>query len=210
MQQPSADDMIARNFENAKKTYALWGIDVEKALATLASIPLSLHCWQGDDVGGFESAAGLTGGGIQATGNYPGKARTAEELRADYEVAFSLIPGQAQGQPPRHLRGNGRPESRARRAGTRALRRLDLLGEEARHRAGFQRDLLQPPHGGLGLHPFLPGQEGARFLGESFAALPRDRRGHGKGARHSLHRGPLDRGRVQGLPGGPAHARARS
>ena len=92
MQHPSADS-IARNFENAKAAYALWGIDVEKALSTLASIPLSLHCWQGDDVGGFESAAGLTGGGIQATGNYPGKARTAEELRADYEVAFSLIPG---------------------------------------------------------------------------------------------------------------------
>ncbi len=92
MQQPSADT-IARSFENAKAAYALWGIDVEKALSTLASIPLSLHCWQGDDVGGFESTAGLTGGGIQATGNYPGKARTAEELRADYEVAFSLIPG---------------------------------------------------------------------------------------------------------------------
>jgi L-rhamnose isomerase len=92
MQQP-APDAIARSFEIAKKTYALWGIDVEKALATLASIPLSLHCWQADDVGGFESAAGLSGGGIQTTGNYPGKARTADELRADYEVAFSLIPG---------------------------------------------------------------------------------------------------------------------
>jgi len=92
MQQPSAD-AIARSFENARSAYALWGVDVDKALATLASIPLSLHCWQGDDVGGFENAAGLTGGGIQATGNYPGRARTAEELRADYEVAFSLIPG---------------------------------------------------------------------------------------------------------------------
>ena len=66
-------DTIASNYESAKKTYALWGIDVEKALATLATIPLSLHCWQGDDVGGFENAAGLTGGGIQATGNYPGQ-----------------------------------------------------------------------------------------------------------------------------------------
>ena len=91
--QPLTPDIIARNYEDAKKTYALWGVDVERALGTLASIPLSLHCWQGDDVGGFENAAGLTGGGIQATGNYPGKARNAEELRADYEVAFSLIPG---------------------------------------------------------------------------------------------------------------------
>ena len=86
------DEMIARNYESAKKTYALWGIDTEKALATLSDIPLSLHCWQGDDVGGFEGG-GLYGGGIQATGNYPGKARTADELRSDYEVAFSLIPG---------------------------------------------------------------------------------------------------------------------
>ncbi len=84
---------IARGFESAKKTYAQWGVDVEAALTTLASIPLSLHCWQGDDVGGFENAAGLTGGGIQATGNHPGKARNAEELRADYEKAFAQIPG---------------------------------------------------------------------------------------------------------------------
>ncbi len=86
-------DLVERNYENAKKTYAAWGIDTEKALAALAAIPLSLHCWQGDDVGGFESAAGLTGGGIMATGSYPGKARTAEELRADYETAFAMIPG---------------------------------------------------------------------------------------------------------------------
>ena len=86
-------ESIARDFESAKQTYAQWGVDVEAALKTLSTIPLSLHCWQGDDVGGFENTAGLTGGGIQATGNYPGKARTADELRADYEAAFSLIPG---------------------------------------------------------------------------------------------------------------------
>jgi L-rhamnose isomerase len=92
MQQPAAD-IVERNYATARSTYSAWGIDTEKALAALAAIPLSLHCWQGDDVGGFESAAGLSDGGIQATGNHPGKARTAEELRADYEVAFSLVPG---------------------------------------------------------------------------------------------------------------------
>jgi L-rhamnose isomerase len=92
MMEPDRDS-IARSFDDAKRTYAAWGVDADRALLTLASIPLSLHCWQGDDVGGFENAAGLTGGGIQAIGNYPGKARTAEELRADYEKAFSLIPG---------------------------------------------------------------------------------------------------------------------
>ncbi|MGA2641030.1 MAG: L-rhamnose isomerase [Spirochaetia bacterium] len=92
MQDPDRD-AVARRFDEAKTTYAAWGVDVDKALSSLASIPLSLHCWQGDDVGGFENPAGLTGGGIQATGSYPGKARTAEELRSDYEEAFSLIPG---------------------------------------------------------------------------------------------------------------------
>ncbi len=77
----------------AIEQYAAFGVDTEAALAALARIPISLHCWQGDDVGGFESDAGLTGGGIQATGNYPGKARTADELRADLDLAFSLIPG---------------------------------------------------------------------------------------------------------------------
>jgi len=80
-------------FSLAKESYAALGVDVEAALQTLASVPVSLHCWQGDDVGGFESGTGLTGGGIQATGNYPGKARTLGELRGDIEKALSLIPG---------------------------------------------------------------------------------------------------------------------
>jgi L-rhamnose isomerase len=90
--QKLTNDMISRSYDDAKKTYGAWGIDTDAALAALAKIPLSLHCWQGDDVGGFEGA-GLYGGGIQATGNYPGKARTAAELRSDFEAAFSLIPG---------------------------------------------------------------------------------------------------------------------
>jgi L-rhamnose isomerase len=90
---PVSPDLVEKSFQDAKATYAAWGVDVDAAMAKLAGIPLSLHCWQGDDVGGFESAAGLTGGGIMATGNHPGKARTPEELRADYEAAFALIPG---------------------------------------------------------------------------------------------------------------------
>jgi len=76
----------------AKEFYASRGIDTEAALQRLAEIPLSIHCWQGDDVGGFEHAGSLDGG-LAATGNYPGKARTADELRADIEQAFALIPG---------------------------------------------------------------------------------------------------------------------
>jgi L-rhamnose isomerase len=81
-------------YDIAKEQYAAAGIDVDAAIKALASIPISLHCWQGDDVGGFETVgAQLSGGGIQATGNYPGKARTIAELRADLEKAYSLIPG---------------------------------------------------------------------------------------------------------------------
>lgn len=84
---------ILQNFELARERYAELGVDVEKALAKLEKIKISLHCWQGDDVGGFESSDGLQGGGILATGNYFGKARTSAELRQDAEKAFSLIPG---------------------------------------------------------------------------------------------------------------------
>jgi L-rhamnose isomerase len=85
---------IQQAYEIAKQQYAAFGVDTDAALKKLAAIPISLHCWQGDDVGGFETAgAELSGGGIQATGNYPGKARTIDELRADFTKALSLIPG---------------------------------------------------------------------------------------------------------------------
>ena len=84
---------IEGGYQWAREQYAAFGVSVDRALEMLRRIPISLHSWQGDDVGGFENDQGLTGGGIQATGNYPGKARTADELRADLELAFSLIPG---------------------------------------------------------------------------------------------------------------------
>jgi L-rhamnose isomerase len=76
----------------AKKIYAELGIDTEKAIETLKNVNISVHCWQGDDVIGFDSRESLSGG-IQTTGNYPGKANTPDELMADYDKAFSLIPG---------------------------------------------------------------------------------------------------------------------
>src|SRR6185295_583383 len=77
----------------AKERYAAFGTDTEEALARLERVAISLHCWQGDDVGGFENPGGELSGGIATTGNYPGKARTADELRRDLDVAFSLLPG---------------------------------------------------------------------------------------------------------------------
>lgn len=79
-------------YEEAKQMYASCGVDTEAALTALANVPLSLHCWQGDDVTGFDHEGALSGG-IQTTGNYPGKARTPKELMADFEKAASLIPG---------------------------------------------------------------------------------------------------------------------
>ena len=79
-------------FEQTKKMYADIGVDVEKALNTLSNIPISIHCWQGDDVMGFDSDGGLTGG-IQTTGNYPGKATTPEQLMADFDEVLRLTPG---------------------------------------------------------------------------------------------------------------------
>jgi len=79
-------------YQIAKEKYAGIGVDTEEAIAKLQEAAISIHCWQGDDIGGFEPAREMTGG-IQATGNYPGKARNPEELMADFEKAISLIPG---------------------------------------------------------------------------------------------------------------------
>ena len=79
-------------YQIAKERYAAIGIDAEAAIEKMLNIPISMHCWQGDDVKGFENSGELTGG-IQTTGNYPGAARTPEELMQDIDKAFSLIPG---------------------------------------------------------------------------------------------------------------------
>jgi L-rhamnose isomerase len=86
-------ESVGRSYRLAVARYQEYGVDVEAALARLTSMAVSLHCWQGDDVRGFEQAGGGLGGGLAATGNYPGAARTADELRADAAMALSLIPG---------------------------------------------------------------------------------------------------------------------
>ncbi|MCR5262904.1 MAG: L-rhamnose isomerase [Clostridiales bacterium] len=80
-------------YELAKERYAEIGIDTDKAMDEVAQIPVSIHCWQGDDVRGFENPEGELSGGIQTTGNYPGRARTIEELRADFNKMASMTPG---------------------------------------------------------------------------------------------------------------------
>ena len=86
-------EQINAAYELAKARYAELGVDVEKVMSDLDKLPISLHCWQTDDVVGFENPDGALTGGIQTTGNYPGKARNISEVMADLDKALSLIPG---------------------------------------------------------------------------------------------------------------------
>ena len=85
-------DLILKNYEIAKERYAALGVDTDKAIEALEKTPISLHCWQADDVVGFERGEAASGG-IQSTGNYPGKARNIDELRQDIEKVNSLLAG---------------------------------------------------------------------------------------------------------------------
>src|SRR5438046_543838 len=87
------DATIEKAYVAAQERYAAFDVDTDAALARLASIPISLHCWQGDDIGGFENAGAELGGGLAVTGNYLGKAGTPAELKFDFELALSMIPG---------------------------------------------------------------------------------------------------------------------
>ena len=85
---------LEQAYRLARERYAALGVDTDDALKSAARVPVSMHCWQGDDVGGFEHADGVAlGDGLAVTGNYPGKARTPDQLRADFEQAIALIPG---------------------------------------------------------------------------------------------------------------------
>jgi len=89
---PTAKQIEAA-YKIARERYESLGVNADKACAALAKIPVSLHCWQGDDVGGFENQGGAVGGGLAVTGNYPGRARTPDELRSDLDAALAVIPG---------------------------------------------------------------------------------------------------------------------
>jgi L-rhamnose isomerase len=87
------EKQIQAAYVQARDRYGDLGVQVDQVIENLSQVPLSLHCWQGDDVAGFESSGGELGGGLAATGNYPGKARNADELRRDLDLAYRLIPG---------------------------------------------------------------------------------------------------------------------
>lgn len=87
------DELVRKSYEIAKERYAALGVDVEKAMENLQKVAISIHCWQADDVVGFEKLESVGGGGIQATGNYPGRARNIDELRKDIEKVLTLVAG---------------------------------------------------------------------------------------------------------------------
>lgn len=87
------EEQLQKAYEDAKAQYAALGVDIDQAIEKLDKLSISIHCWQADDVSGFENPEGELTGGIQTTGNYPGKARTIEELRSDLEKVISLVPG---------------------------------------------------------------------------------------------------------------------
>ena len=113
------ENLINKAYEIAKERYAAVGVDVEKVMETMQDFHLSLHCWQADDVIGFETGAGSLTGGIQTTGNYPGRARNIDELRQDILKAASYIPG--------------------------TLPKLDGLGQGTQHEARLQLYFLLAP-----------------------------------------------------------------
>ena len=87
------ESQVQSAYALAKRRFAALGVDTDATMKQLEKVSIALHCWQGDDVGGFENPGGELGGGLTATGNYPGKARTADELRSDLDVVYSLLPG---------------------------------------------------------------------------------------------------------------------
>ena len=90
---PLDGNRIEEAYRWARERYAAFGVDTEAALERAGAIPVSVHCWQADDVGGLEAVEAADGGGIMATGNYPGRARTGDEMRMDYDQVFRLTPG---------------------------------------------------------------------------------------------------------------------
>lgn len=98
------EETIRKAYEIAKERYAALGVDTDKVLAQMQDFHLSMHCWQADDVTGFEAREGGLTGGIQVNGNYPGKARNIKELRDDHSLCHVAHPRQAPPQSPRNLR----------------------------------------------------------------------------------------------------------
>ena len=169
------ENSVFQAYEIARDMYAQAGVDTERALQQLAGIPISLHCWQGDDVGGFETpGAQLSGGGIQATGNYPGKARTIAELRADIEKALSMVPGKHRlNLHASYLDNGGEYVERDRIEPEHFQSWIDWAKQNGLGH-GLQSDLFFPSESGRRFHPYPHGPGHPRILDRARHGLPRE------------------------------------
>ena len=204
---------IESAYDEARTFYAELGVDTDAALQRLAAVPISLHCWQGDDVGGFEKSGDRARRRPrrhrQLSRQGPHARRAARRRR---RRRSSLIPGRHRLNLHAFYGEFGGKTVDRDAIGARALRRLDRLGEGARHRPRLQPDLLLAPEGGRRLHAVASRRGDPPVLDRARHRLPPDRRGDGPGARHAVRHQRLDPRRHQGHAGRsrrPARAAGR-
>ena len=171
-------------YELAREAYAAEGIDTEAVLAKLAGKAISVNCWQGDDVMGFDQKDNAASGGIMTTGNYPGRARTFEELTADFEKACSLIPGKKRINlhASYAIFTDENPWVDRDQIEYKHFEPWVALGQGARLRHRLQPHAVQPSHGQGGPDGVLARQGCARLLDPPLHRVPQDRRAHRRGA----------------------------
>ena len=175
---PSKSERTEQAYELAKQQYADIGVDVDRALEVLSAIPISLHCWQGDDVGGFEQTGDELGGGLAVTGNYLGKARTPDELRADFEMALAVIPGRHRMNLHASYAETGGPRVERNELQPAHFQSWIQWAQRETAWCRLQPHLFLPPASGGRLHSRTPGSLDPSVLGGTRHRLPEDRRGH--------------------------------
>ena len=195
---------IERAYKLAREQYARIGVDTEKVLKAIRKVPVSLHCWQGDDVAGFENPDAELSGGIQATGNYPGKARTPQELRSDAEKALSLIPGSHRfNLHAIYLETKKGRKVERNEIGPEHFKGWIDWAKSAGVGLDFNPTLLLPPEGGQRLHAGPQGQGHPQVLDRALPVLPRDRSRDGPGPGLAHGDQCLDSRRHEGHAGQP-------
>ncbi len=159
----------------AKERYAAFGVDVEAALSALSRVPISLHCWQGDDVGGFEKTGEELGGGLAVTGNYLGKARTPDELRADLDLALSMIPGTHRLNLHACYAETGGRRVERNELQPAHFQALDRLGQGQADASADFNPTYAHPKAADGFDADTPGRQHPSLLGRTRHRLPQDR-----------------------------------
>ena len=189
---------VEKSFTLAKERYAEIGVDVDGVLKNLEKVPVSLHCWQGDDVGGFENFGGTLTGGIMATGNYPGKARTPEELRADAEKALSLIPGTHRFNLHAFYGEFGGKKVDRNEIEPKHFKNWIDWAKSIGIGLDFNPTCFSHPKSADGFTLSIRRQRHPPVLDRALPGQPRNRRRHGQGARHPHRHQRLDSRRHEG------------